>query len=152
MATRSWVVGANGTFSFNSPANWLYGVAPGPVDIAQFNTSDTDTVTGNATIGELLVTLGQINLTGSYAITRAQPTEISIAPDGANFAELVIQQGATVAGNEAVSVSGINSNLEISGTLIASSLSVIGENLYVNPGSTLDVAGPISLSNEAFLI
>ena len=79
MATRQWVVTTNGTDDFNNPANWAFGILPDAVDIAQFNTAVTDTVTGNATIAEILVTQGNINLTGSYTITGAQPTEISIS-------------------------------------------------------------------------
>jgi fibronectin-binding autotransporter adhesin len=151
MATRNWVVPNAGTYSFNSPANWAFGIVPGAADIAQFNTSAGYTVTGNGTIAELLVNLGQVSLTGSYTISGAQPTEISVAPSGANAADLVIEQGARVAGNEAVSLSGDAATLEIAGTLIASTVSVGNGNLYIDGGSAFDVFGPITLSDQGLL-
>jgi hypothetical protein len=75
MATRQWAVNADGTFDFNNPANWVFATVPGAVDVAQFNTNATDTVTGDATVAELLVTQGTIDLAGSYTMSGAQATD-----------------------------------------------------------------------------
>src|SRR5215469_3308043 len=149
MATRQWVVTTSGTDDFNNPANWAFGIVPGAADIAQFNTTVIDTVTGNATIAEILVTQGNINLTGSYTITGAQPTEISISTAG--FDTLVIEQGASVEGNQAVSLSGQGATLAVAGTLVAGSLSVGSGNLFLDAGSVFDVAGPITLADQGLL-
>jgi len=127
MATRYWTVGNIGTYSFNSSANWLYGAVPGPTDIAEFNEGGTFTITGNATIAELLLGYGRISLTGSYTMTGAQPTEIFVAvASPASPAALIIEQGASVEGNQAVTVSGSGSSLEVDGDLAASSLTISG--------------------------
>jgi autotransporter-associated beta strand protein len=149
MATRQWAVTANGTFDFNNVANWQFGIVPDTIDIAQFNTGVTDTVTGNATIAEIQVTQGNIDLTGSYTITGAQPTEISVSTAG--FDSLVIEQGASVVGNQAVSLSGQGATLEVAGTLVASSVSVGAGNLYIDTGSVFDVAGPITFADQGLL-
>jgi len=47
---KQWAVTTNGTFDFNDPANWQFGIVPGILDAAAFNTNVNDTVTGNATI------------------------------------------------------------------------------------------------------
>jgi hypothetical protein len=74
---RQWTVTTDGTFDFNDPANWQFGIVPGVLDAAVFNTNVNDTVTGNATLAELLITQGLIHLTGSYTMSGAQPTELS---------------------------------------------------------------------------
>src|SRR5215472_16883931 len=149
MATRQWVVTTSGTDDFNNPANWAFGIVPGAADIAQFNTTVIDTVTGNATIAEILVTAGTVELTGSYTITGAQPTEISVSTVG--FDTLVIEQGASVEGNKAVSLSGQGATLEVAGTLVASSVSVGSGNLFLDGGSVFDAAGPITLADQGLL-
>src|SRR5215472_11325226 len=149
MATRQWVVTTSGTDDFNNPANWAFGIVPGAADIAQFNTTVIDTVTGNATIAEILVTAGTVELTGSYTITGAQPTEISVSTVG--FDSLVIEQGASVEGKQAVSLSGLGATLEVAGTLVAGSLSVGSGNLFLDAGSVFDVAGPITLADQGLL-
>src|SRR5215472_10753501 len=149
MATRQWVVTTSGTDDFNNPANWAFGIVPGAADIAQFNGGAIDTVTGNATIAEILVTAGTVDLTGSYTVTGAQPTEISVSTTG--FDSLVIEQGASVEGNQAVSLSGLGAFLEIAGTLVASSVSVGSGNLLIDGGSVFDVAGPITLADQGLL-
>ena len=74
---KQWAVTTNGTFDFNDPANWQFGTVPGVLDTAQFNTNVIDTVTGSATLAELLITQGLITLTGSYAMSGAQPTGLT---------------------------------------------------------------------------
>jgi hypothetical protein len=71
MATIKWAVTTDGAFDFNDPANWQFGTVPGAFDIAQFDQNAFDTVTGNATVAEFLVTQGAIDLTGSYTISGA---------------------------------------------------------------------------------
>jgi len=78
MATRQWIINAGGTFDFNNPANWTLGVVPDAIDIAQLNTGAVDMITGNATVAELLVTQGVYALAGTYTISGAQPTELSV--------------------------------------------------------------------------
>src|ERR1051326_7658535 len=95
MATIKWAVTTDGTFDFNDPANWHFGTVPGAFDIAQFDQNACDTVTGTATGAELLVTQGGIDLTGSYTIPGAMPTELAI--DGA-FAALLIDTGDSISG------------------------------------------------------
>jgi hypothetical protein len=65
MATRQWAVTASGTFDFGDAANWTFGATPGVADIAQFNTGATDTITGSATLAELLFT------SGAYALSES---------------------------------------------------------------------------------
>ena len=89
---KQWAVTTNGTFDFNNPTNWQFGIVPGILDAAAFNTNVNDTVTGNATIAELQIDLGLITLTGSYTLSGAQPTELSTGVDGG----LIIAPGASV--------------------------------------------------------
>ena len=79
MATIKWAVTTEGTFDFNDPSNWQFGTVPGAFDIAQFDQPVFNTVTGNATVAELLITQGSIDLTGSYTMSGAQPTELAIS-------------------------------------------------------------------------
>src|SRR6476660_1597559 len=96
---KQWAVTTNGTFDFNDPNNWQFATVPGVLDTAQFNTNVTDTVTGNATLAELLITQGLITLTGSYTMSGTQPTELAIAN-----ASLFIGAGASIAGTGNISV------------------------------------------------
>ena len=98
---KQWAVTTNGTFDFNGPANWQFGIVPGILDAAAFNTNVNDTVTGNATIAELQIDLGLITLTGSYTMSGAQPTELATGVDGG----LIIAPGASVSGAGSISVS-----------------------------------------------
>jgi hypothetical protein len=97
MATRQWSVTANGSFEFNTPANWAFGVVPGGLEIAQFNTGSIDTVTGNATVAEILVAHGTYSLAGTYTISGVQASELSVSV----VSQLTIQQGALINGNQA---------------------------------------------------
>jgi len=56
MATRQWLISTNGTYDFNNPVDWQFGVIPSLSDVALFNTGAVDTITGNASIAELLIT------------------------------------------------------------------------------------------------
>jgi autotransporter-associated beta strand protein len=144
MATRQWIVTTSGTFSFNSPFNWQFGDVPSANDIAEFNSSGipNDTITGNATIAELLVGQGNYSFAGNYTISGALPTELSVIASG------IILPGASVSGNEAVSVTGL---LTVQGTLIASGLSISNHGgVWVWQGSSLDISGPISINNGSF--
>jgi autotransporter-associated beta strand protein len=143
MATIKWAVTTDGTFDFNDPANWQFGTVPGAFDIAQFDLNATDTVTGNATVAEFLVTQGGIDLTGSYTISGAQPTELAI--DGA-FAALLIDTGASISGTG--NIVGTNGGaLIIAGTLSGSSASfTTGSELILEPGSVFDV-GSVNLTD-----
>ncbi len=153
MALRQWAVNLNGTFDFNNPADWMFGVVPGAADIAQFNTGATDTVTGNATIAEILVGQGSYTFTGSYTISGAQTTELSFTSSGP-FSYLTIAPGAFINGNGAVSVTfpGANPTLEIQGALAASSLTINEGVVYVDQGSVFDISGSIAISNNGALI
>src|SRR5215471_13198352 len=126
MATRQWAVTANGTFDFNNAANWQFGVVPDAIDTAQLNAlaTTTDTITGNATIAEILVGQGTYSLTGAYTISGVQPTELSVTGTGLSSASLTILPGASVNGNQAVSVSNAGAILSVEGVLTASSLSI----------------------------
>src|SRR5580704_12640309 len=104
MATRQWVTSAGGTFDFNNPANWAFGVVPDAIDIAQFNTGAVDAITGNATLAEILASQGVYTLAGTYTISGAQPTELSVTAAGIAADILTILPGALVDGNQAVSV------------------------------------------------
>jgi autotransporter-associated beta strand protein len=149
MATRQWAVTTNGTFDFNNPANWAFGVAPSAFDIAQFGANVTDTITGNGTIAEIAVTAGSYSLAGTYAISGAQPTELSIATSG--IASLTILPGALVDGGQAVTLSGLGATLLVEGGLAASSLSIGNGNLAVSPGAYLAIAGPISMTDQGLV-
>src|SRR6266705_1153817 len=152
MALRQWAVNLNGTFDFNNPADWMFGVVPGAADIAQFNTGATDTVTGNATIAEILVGQGSYTFTGSYTISGAQTTELSFTSSGP-FSYLTIAPGAFINGNGAVSVTfpGANPVLEIQGALAASSLTINYGVVYVDQGSVFDIPGSIAISNGSLI-
>jgi fibronectin-binding autotransporter adhesin len=132
MATRQWAVNTNGTFDFNNPANWTFATVPGAVDVAQFNTNATDTVTGDATVAELLVTQGTIDLTGSYTMSGAQATELSAAN-----ATLAIDAGASISGTGNISVS--NGGLFLGGTLAGGSATISNSLVILSPGSAFDV-------------
>ncbi len=152
MATRQWIVTANGTFSFNSPVDWQFGAVPGAIDIAEFNSSGTvfDTITGNATIAELLVPEGSFNLAGNYTISGAQATELSLGGVGTPLDSLTILPGASVSGNKAVSVDGSPADLAVLGTLVAGSLTIsnLGR-VAVDQGSSFEITGQIIMNNGA---
>src|SRR6516165_8446215 len=116
MATRQWSVTANGTFDFNNPSNWAFGIVPAGLDIAQFNTGAIDTVTGNATVAEIVVSQGTYSISGTYTISGAQATELSISGISSN---LTILPGALIDGNQAVSVNS-SAALEVQGGLVGS--------------------------------
>src|SRR3974390_1717501 len=146
MATRQWIVTTNGTFDFNNPLNWQFGVVPSANDIAEFKNSGIpdDTITGNATIAELLVGQGGFAFAGNYTISGAQPTELYV------IAAATILPGASVSGNEAVSVGG--GILSVQGTLIASGVNISNLGVvWVWQGSSFDISGPISISNGSFI-
>src|SRR5579872_4878836 len=152
MATRQWTNSVSGTFDFNNPANWAFGVVPDAIDIAQLNSGAVDTITGNATIAEILASLGTYSLAGTYAISGAQPTELSVTASGSGADSLTILAGAMVNGSQAVSVSGASALLAVQGGLIASSLAVANSgSVFVYQGSSLVVSGAISLSGGALL-
>jgi hypothetical protein len=145
MATRQWAVSTNGTDDFNNPANWAFGIVPGVVDIAQFNTGAIDTVSGNATIAEILISNGTYSLAGTYTISGAQATELSVTGG-----TLTILPSASIDGDQAVSVNG--AVLEVQGGLAASGLDLNGGTVFVDQGSSLVVSGPITMSNLGALI
>jgi autotransporter-associated beta strand protein len=153
MATRQWTVtAASGTFDFNNPTNWSFGVAPDAFDIAQFSNSHNvdQTVTGNATVAEILIAedVGAYSLTGTYLISGALPTELSLV---GSDPWLTILPGALVDGNQAVSVSG--GTLFVEGGLVGSSLSITNAGLVlVYQGAAFDITGPISIDSSSFLI
>ncbi len=142
---KQWAVTTNGTFDFNDPANWQFGIVPGILDAAAFNTNVNDTVTGSATIAELQIDLGLITLTGSYTLSGAQPTELSTGVDGG----LIIAAGASVSGAGSISVFG---ELIVEGALSGSSMAISGVPAFLtlSPGSILDV-GSISLGVGGFI-
>src|SRR5215471_18205816 len=141
MALRQWAVTTNGTFDFNDPNNWKFGTAPGIFDIAQFDQPVSDeTVTGSATIAELLITQGIIRLTGSYTMSGAQPTELAISSSGLTL--LIIDYGASISGTGNITVS--NSVLDVNGTLSGSSATFTNSQLGLNPGAVFDV-GTVNL-------
>jgi hypothetical protein len=142
---KQWAVTTNGTFDFNDPANWQFGIVPGILDAAAFNTNVNDTVTGNATIAELQIDLGLITLTGSYTLSGAQPTELSTGVDGG----LIIAPGASVSGAGSISVFG---ELIVEGALSGSSMAISGAPAFLtlSPGSILEV-GSISLGVGGFI-
>src|SRR5437879_6230072 len=117
MATIKCAVTTEGTFDFNDPSNWQFGTVPGAFDIAQFDQPVFNTVTGNATVAELLITQGSIDLTGSYTMSGAQPTELAI--DG-GLAELLIVPGASISGTGNISLTN-GGALIIGGTVSGSS-------------------------------
>src|SRR5579872_4219584 len=141
MTTRQWLVATNGTYDFNNPADWQFGAVPSAIDIAQFSTGVVDTITGNATIAGIVVGSGNFALAGTYAISGTQPTELTVN------GSLTILPGASVIGNQAVSVSGGSAFLSVQGTLVASSLSIVGGALDVYQGASFDVSGPITIGN-----
>jgi len=125
MATRQWLISTNGTYDFNNPVDWQFGVIPSLSDVALFNTGAVDTITGNASIAELLITNSQLAITGSYTISGAQATELSLVAGGYS-AFLTILPGAAIIGNQAVSVTGSGAVLSIQGEFVAGSLTVSG--------------------------
>ena|SRR5438105_633477 len=132
MATRNGAVTTDGTFDFNNPANWQFGIVPGAFDIAEFDQPVFDTVTGNATVAELRFTSGAIALAGSYTISGAQFTELAI--DGPVTAVL-IDAGASISGTGPISLSN-GGALIIAGTLSGSSLTnTDGQLIFSEPGS-----------------
>src|SRR5215813_6655117 len=88
---------------FNDPVNWVFGTVPGIFDIAQFNEFVSNRVAGDATIAELLISQGTFELTGSYTMSGAQPTELSI---NTSVSELVIDPGASISGTGNITVDG----------------------------------------------
>jgi len=149
MATIKWAVTTDGTFDFNDPANWQFGTVPGAFDIAQFDQNAFDTVTGNATVAEFLVTQGGIDLTGSYTISGAMPTELAI--DGA-FAALLIDTGASISGTGNIAVSD-GGALLIAGTVSGGSATVItgGELIFSQPGPAIFDVGTVNLNTDAIV-
>jgi autotransporter-associated beta strand protein len=154
MATRQWIIGANGTFDFNNPANWAFGVAPGPFDIAQFNVNQAvnDTIAGSASVAELIFNAGFYSLAGAYAISGVQATELSVAGGGVIDA-LTILPGAIINGSQAVSVTGGASSLLVEGALVGSTLSIgSGASVFVYQGAGFLFSGPITMAANSSLI
>jgi fibronectin-binding autotransporter adhesin len=149
MATIKWAVTTDGTFDFNDPANWQFGTVPGAFDIAQFDQNAFDTVTGNATVAEFLVTQGAIDLTGSYTISGAQATELAI--DGA-FAALLIDTSASISGTGNIVVSD-GGALLIAGTLSGGSATITtgGELIFSQPGPAIFDVGTVNLNTDAIV-
>src|SRR5215471_6797801 len=145
IVAKQWAVTTSGTFDFNDPANWLFGVVPGVLDAAAFTTAVNDTVTGNANIAALLLnTAGEvIHLTGSYTMSGAQTNEILLTAGN-----LIIEAGGSVSGPGNIVVNG--GNLFVSGTLAGGSASFTNANLTVNPGAIFDV-GSDSFSGNNFI-
>src|SRR5438477_1083428 len=139
MATRQWAVTADGTFDFNDPANWVFGTVPGAFDVAQFATFAHDTVTGNATVAQILVTEDTIHLTGSYTMSGAQGIELSLIN-----ASLFIDAGASISGTGQISLN--TSDLFLSGTLAGYAAAVNSSVLSLDPGSVFDI-GSSAFSN-----
>jgi autotransporter-associated beta strand protein len=151
MVLRYWSVTTNGTYDFNNPANWLYGSLPSALDTAAFETAVTDTITGNATLGEILVsaTGSVISLAGMFSISNVQSTELSVLAQST----VTILPGALVNGAQGVLVNGSFATLNVQGGLVASGLTISNEALvYVSQGSGLDITGSISISNGGCLI
>src|SRR5689334_12398222 len=117
MTTRQWLVTTNGAYDFNNPADWQFGLVPSAIDIAQFSTGVVDTITGNATIAGIVAGSGNFALAGTSAISGTQPTELTVN------GSLTILPGASIIGNQAVSVNG-PAFLVVQGTLVAGSLSI----------------------------
>src|SRR5689334_10170310 len=101
MAIIKWAATTDGTCEFNDPSDRKYGTVPAGFDIGQFDQPGFDTVTGNATVAELLISQGSIELTGSYTMSGAQPTELAI--DGGTTAVLV-DSGAWISGSGNISL------------------------------------------------
>src|SRR6476660_3854727 len=141
---KQWTVTTNGTFDFNDPNNWQFATVPGPLDVAQFNTGATDTVTGNATVAELLITQGSFTLTGSYTMSGVQATELSTA-----FANLTISAGASISGTGNISAN--TGFLTVSGTLAGASATLLNAVLEVDAGAIFDV-GSTSFSGNNFIV
>jgi autotransporter-associated beta strand protein len=154
MPTRQWAVTTDGTYDFNSPVDWAFGFAPSAIDIAQFNSGAADTITGDATVGELQFIQGSYSLAGSYLISGAQATELSVASSGQPApSALTILAGALVNGAQAVTVSGNTASLVIKGGLVASSLSISGAaEVDVYQGASFDITGPISIASGGALV
>src|SRR5438552_8495687 len=144
MATIKWAVTTAGTFDFNDPSNWQFGTVPGAFDIAQFDQPVSDTVTGNATVAELRFTSGSTDLTGSYTMSGAQPTELAI--DG-GLTELLIVPGASISGTGNISLNG--SALIIGGTVSRSSSTNTGQLILFGAG-VFDV-GTVNLGSGAIV-
>ena len=145
MATIKWAVTTEGTFDFNDPSNWQFGTVPGAFDIAQFDQPVFNTVTGNATVAELLITQGSIDLTGSYTMSGAQPTELAI--DG-GLAELLIVPGASISGTGNISLTN-GGALIIGGTVSGSSATNTGQLIFLEAG-VFDV-GTVNLGSGAIV-
>ena len=145
MATIKWAVTTEGTFDFNDPSNWQFGTVPGAFDIAQFDQPVFNTVTGNATVAELLITQGSIDLTGSYTMSGAQPTELAI--DG-GLAELLIVPGASISGTGNISLTN-GGALIIGGTVSGSSATNTGQLIFFEAG-VFDV-GTVNLGSGAIV-
>src|SRR5437870_2853949 len=139
MATIKWAVTTFGTFDFNDPANWQFGTVPGAFDIAQFDQNAFDTVTGNATVAELSVTHGGVQLAGSYTLSGAQLTELAIG----SLSTVFIEAGASISGTGNILVD--DGLLLISGTLSGASATFTnGAQLDLRAGSAFDV-GTVNL-------
>ena len=141
---KQWAVTTNGTFDFNDPNNWQFATVPGVLDTAQFNTNVTDTVTGNATLAELLITQGLITLTGSYTMSGTQPTELAIANGGACSSA----PAASIAGTGNISVNA--GFLTVRGTLSGAGATFLNADLEVDAGAIFDV-GSDSFSGNNFI-
>jgi autotransporter-associated beta strand protein len=141
MATIKWAVTTDGTFDFNDPSNWQFGTVPGAFDIGQFDQPVFDTVTGNANLAELLITQGAIELTGSYTMSGAQPSELAI--DGVTTAVLV-DPGASISGTGNISLTN-GGALIIGGTVSGSSVTnTDGQLIFSGAGAVFDV-GTVNL-------
>src|SRR5215469_4756898 len=103
MPTRQWAVTTDGTFDFNDPNNWVFGTVPSIFDVAQFNQFVSQRVTGNATIAELQILQGTIDLMGSYTMSGAQFTELAIS---SSVSELAVDPGASIFGTGNIVVDG----------------------------------------------
>src|SRR5438105_212765 len=147
MATIKWAVTTEGTFDFNDPSNWQFGTVPGAFDIAQFDQPVFATVTGNATVAELLITQGSIVLTGSYTMSGAQPSELAI--DG-GLAAVLVDPGASVSGTGNISLTN-GGALVIGGTVSGSSATnTDGQLIFLGAGAVFDV-GTVNLGSGAIV-
>ena len=106
--------------------------------------STVDNVTGDATIAALLISAGTIELSGSYTMSGAQPTELSI-----DIAALTIGPGASISGTGNISITN-GGFLVVDGTLSGSVATFTNGQVILETGSVFNV-GTLNLNTGSVI-
>lgn len=151
MAVHHWKSGMTGAWS--TPANWFSGTVPAPGDIAVFNAGShgADLVTGDASIGEVLVGgflpvtfAGQLSISGRPGVTGAQSLVVdhggTAVIQGAITAQSLIDIGETSAGTLVLA----GGQVSTTGTI------VIGDSASAN--GTVSITGTSKLTAATLVV